>query len=250
MKKLRKRRSRPSLGARMRRFWLVGLVAVALALWGGWTLVTLPAFKLKSLAITGLERVRGADVVARANIDRSANVWLLDRGAIARRIQALPYVGTARVHVRPLANVWLEIAERRPEACLRDAAHRAYTIDGDARVLETGCDAALPLTFVVRARLDAAPGAFLHDAELATLQRDARALAADGERFHTFSQDAFGELEATMFDGITVRFGGDEDLDRKQRLIAPILAQLGPRAAAVRSVDLRALTAPVVEYRR
>jgi cell division septal protein FtsQ len=227
----------------------VGIVLAALAAWGGWTLANLPAFKMKSLAITGLEHVSRADVIARAKLDPSANVWFFDRSAIARRIEALAYVRTARLHVRPPADVWLEITERRPDACVLDAAGRRYTIDDASRVLETGCAGSPALTYVLRSDLAVAPATFLHVPELASLQRDVLALGAGGARFGTFSHDRFGQLQATMHDGIAVRFGDDDDLDRKQRLIGPILAQLGPRASDVRTVDLRAPTTPVVEYR-
>jgi len=244
-----KRRTRPSLARRLRAFWLVGAALAALAIWGGWTLANLPAFKMKSLAITGLQHVSRADVIARARLDPAENVWFYDRRAIARRIEALPYVQTARLHVRPPADVWLDITERRPDACVRDAAGRSYTIDEESRVLESGCAGSLPRTYELRAEVRAAPADFLHVPELASLQRDVFALGAGGARFGTFSHDRFGQLQATMHDGIAVRFGDDDDLDRKQRLIGPILAQLGPRANDVRTVDLRAPTTPVVEYR-
>lgn len=246
-----KRRSRPSLRARLRTFWLVGVVLSAAILWVGWRLVTLPAFRMNSLAITGLERIARSDVLARAQLDGTTNVWLWNRAAVARRIEALPYVATARIGVRPLANVWIQVAERRPAACLRVADGRAYTLDGAARVLENGCGAGLTLAYVVRADLHPSLGEFLHDSELATLQRDERALSAvAGDRFRTLSHDAFGELDATLPDGILVRFGADTDLERKQRLIDPILSELGRRAGDVGTVDLRAATAPVVVYRR
>jgi cell division septal protein FtsQ len=233
----------------VRTFWLLGIVLLGAAVWGGWTLATLPALRLKSLAITGLDHVSRDEVLARAHLDSSSNVWLFDRTAIARRIEALPYVATARIHVRPLANVWIEIAERHPAACVRDRNAQEWTIDRDSRVLDDGCDPSLPLRYLLKGRLAARPGVFLHDAELATLQGDARALAEGGDRFREFSHDAFGELEGTMHDGIAVRFGADGDLERKQRLIGPILAQLGPRASDVRAVDLRAPATPVVVYR-
>jgi cell division protein FtsQ len=246
----RKRRSRPSLRARLRRFWLVGAVGLVAVAWGGWRLVTLPALRMESLAITGLERVARSDVLARAHLDATTNVWLWNRAAIARRIEALPYVETARVVVRPLANVWIEIAERRPVACLREAGGRAYTLDRAARVLADGCGAGLTLAYVLRANLRPSLGEFLHDRELATLQRDGETLSAAGDHFRTLSHDAFGQLDATLPDGILVRFGADTDLDRKQRLIEPILAELGSRAGNVGTVDLRAPTAPIVVYRR
>lgn len=247
--KRRKRRSRPSLRARLRTFWLVGIVLAAIAVYGGYRLVTAPVFRLHALTMTGLSHVTRSEVAARAAIDPQDNVWLIDRSAVAHRIEALPYVSTARVHVRLPGSVWLEIVERTPEACVRERARRSYTIDAESRVLERGCAAAAGISYLLRAKLPAEPGEFLHDPELALLQGDARALAATGDRYRSFAHDTYGDLEATLSDGITIKFGTDGDLLRKQRLIGPILAELGPRANDVRAVDLRAPATPVVEYR-
>ncbi len=244
------RRSRPSFAARLRTYWVLGVLLAGLIGWGGWTLATWPGFHLHTLTVTGLSRVARREVVARAAIDAHANVWLLDRTAIERRIGTIPYVDTARVHRRPLAMVWIEVAERTVEACVRDAARHLVTVDRDLRVLASGCARGTTLAYDVRSRVAARPGDFLHDAELARLQRDARALAAAGDRFGSLGYDAFGALEATLYDGIKVRFGDDADLAVKQRLIGPILAQLGRRTGDVRAVDLRAPATPVVEYRR
>jgi len=236
------------LAAFVRKFWLLGILgAVALA-WGLWTVAGLPVFRLSSLSITGLDRVSYQEVARRAAIDPRANVWFIDRSAIERRIEAVPYVATAAVHVRPPASVWIDVSERVPQACVRDGAGASFLVDGSLRVLETGC-VHPQLTYLVRSRLAAGPGAFLTDPELRSLVADARSLAAGDDRYRAFAHDPFGQLEATLQDGILVRFGDDDDLDGKQRLIGPILAELGPRAGAVRAVDLRAPAAPVVEYR-
>ncbi len=246
----RRRRSRPTLGARLRTYWLLGLVLAGVAAWATVTVVRLPVFHVKSLTVTGLARVTREQVIARAAIDPEVDVWLLDRTAIERRVEAIPYVESARVGVRPPADVWIEVTERIADACVRDGSGRSLTLDPALRVLETGCADVLPV-FAVRGPLDATPGAFLHDAELAALEADARALAGRGQSYREFDHDAFGQLEATLAGGIRVRFGDDDDdLAGKQRLIDPILAQLGPRAGDVRAVDLRAPSTPVVEYRR
>jgi cell division septal protein FtsQ len=245
-----RRRSRPTFRARLRTYWLLGLVIAGLVAWAGVSVARLPVFHLKSLAVTGLSRVSRADVVARAAIDPNADVWLLNRTAIRRRLEAIPYVDTARVHVRPPADVWIELSERVPEACVRDGTGVRVTIDAARRVLEPGCNGALPV-YALRGRIDATPGGFLHDDELEALQSDARALAGRGDRYLEFDHDTFGQLEATLAGGIRVRFGDDDDdLAGKQRLIGPILAQLGPRAVSVSAVDLRAPATPVVEYRK
>lgn len=244
------RRSRPSLARRLRAFWLLGVVAALALGWSGWALATWPGFELRALTVTGLNRVAERYVVARAAIDPRVNVWLLDRAAIERRIEAIPYVATARLHRRLVANVWIEVAERSPSACVRDGTGHVFTVDRDLRVLELGCTPVATLAYDVRSDLAARPGAFLHDGELLRLQGDALALATTGDRFRSVRHDGVGALEATLHDGIRVRFGDDTDLEVKQRLIGPILAQLGRRAADVRSVDLRAPATPVVEYRR
>lgn len=244
-----KRRSRPSLAARLRRFWLLGLVVLILTAWGGFALASAPAFRLHELTVTGLARVAERDVVARAAIDPRANVWLLDRTAIARRIEALPYVASARVHRRLLANVWLEIGERTPDGCVRSRDTESVTVDRADRVLERGCPATVALAYELRDRSDVAPGRYIRDPELAALQTDARALAATGDRFRSLRHDAFGGLEVELQDGIRIRFGDDRDLERKRKLVAPILAQLGTRGKRVRALDLRSPGTPVVEFR-
>ena len=201
-------------------------------MWGGWTLATLPVFHLRSLSVSGLDRVSAADVRARAAIDAHTNVWLQDRGAMARRIEAIPYVETERV----------------AEGCVHDPSGQ-FTIDAERRVLALGCADAPPFVYDMRAPIDARPGAFVADPELEALQADARALAAGTNRYRAFGYDEFGELDATLVDGIHVRFGDDADLARKESLVGPILAQLGPRAGTVVALDLRAPAAPVVQFR-
>ena len=249
MTKRRKRRSKPTLGARLRRYWLFAVVALVIAGVAGWRLVTAPAFRIKALGVYGVSHVSRAEIMDAAAIDPHANIWLMNRGAVQRRIEAIPYVLRARVHRSFPGRVSIEVTERPQDGCVRDAAGETYTVDAALRVLDTGCARRPRVTYVVRGVLAAEPGTFLNDPELLRLQSDARALATGGDRYHAFVHEGFGDLVATMRGGIDVRFGDDDDLDRKRGLIGPILAQLGPRATAVRAVDLRAPATPVVEYR-
>jgi cell division septal protein FtsQ len=233
----------------MRRFWVLGtLLGCALAA-AGWTLATLPIFRLHELVVTGNTRVTRDEIVARADVDPRENVWLLQPREIERQIEAIPYIRSAHVHRRPPGRIWIDVSERRPEACVRDAAGHEFQVDDDLRVLEEVCTPEVGLTFDLRGILEGAgPGTFVHDPELVALAADARSLA-QGDRYREFSHDGYGQLQATMQDGIEIRFGDDDDLAQKQRLIAPILAELGPRTASVRAVDLRAPSTPVVQFR-
>jgi hypothetical protein len=52
-----------------------------------------------------------------------------------------------------------------------------------------------------------------------------------------------------LSDGVAVEFGDESGLDRKERLIAPIYAQVGDRIPLIKAVDLRAPATPVVEFK-
>ncbi len=255
-----RRRSKPSLGTRARTYWIPAILAVAVAVLAGWVLAAAPMFRPSHVDVAGLSRVSRDDVLARAAINPNENVWLGDVRGAERRVEAIPYVLSARVHRRFPAAVTIAIAERVPEACVRDARGSQFTVDGALRVLETGCASAPAVAYLTRRALGGAkPGDFLADPALAELRRDALALApppnappsgaAQPLRFTSFAFDAAGQLDATLPDGVRVRFGDDDALAEKERLIGPILASLGPRAATVRAVDLRAPATPVVEFR-
>jgi cell division protein FtsQ len=184
--------------------------------------------------------------LAQAALDPRSNVWLLDAGAVERRIETIPYVASARLERGFPGGARITIVERTPEACVRSDVSTA-TIDAQQRVLQTGCAASI--VYRIRTLAEFVPGTYLHDAGVTRLQNDARALAAGGRRLTDFGLDDYGELEAALPGGILVRFGDDADLGAKERLIGPILAALGTRVATVTAIDLRSPGTPVVEHR-
>ena len=243
---MKARRSKPTLASRLRKYWVAGLVALAAVAVLGRFALSAPQFRMQRLEVTGNARVPTAEIVARAGIDARANVWLVDARAVEARVDAIPFVKSAKL-VRALpASARLEIVERKPDGCVREGGETA-TIDADRRVLEPGCGA--PSTYDLQSSEPLTPGATLRDADLARLQADAHTLAASGRQFAELNLDEFGGVEGHLPGGILVRFGDDDDLDAKERLIGPILGALGPRAAGVSALDLRAPGTPVVEHR-
>ncbi len=254
-----RRRSKPSIGARARRYWIPAILAIAIVASLGWALAAAPMFHLSSVEVTGLGRVSREDVLARAALNPNENVWLSDTRAAERRIEGIPYVLTARVRRRFPAAVNIVVTERTPEACVQDGRARELTVDGTLRVLESGCASAPGLRYLTRDALAAQPGDFLTDPAIVGLRDEAQALvtfasppagdAAPALHFTSFSLDPAGQLDATLAGGVRVHFGDDDALAEKERLVGPILASLGARAANVRAVDLRAPATPVVEFR-
>jgi len=242
------RRSKPSLGDWIRRFWVLGVLLVFGLAYGAWLGINASYFRVKHLQVSGLHRVTRGDVASHAMISARSSIWLLDTGGVARRVEAIPYVLTAHVHRGLPQTVRIEISERTPDGCVRTDDGATLTIDASRRVLERGCPA-MAVVYLARSVDDTPPGHVIEDADLAQLQKDAHVLAESGERLTDFSHDKYGQLEARLADGIRVRFGDEDDLERKRRLIGPVLASLGNRLAGVTAIDLRAPATPVVERR-
>jgi cell division protein FtsQ len=242
-----KRRSKPSFRARLRTFWVLGAFLIAAGAYSLWLLVQAPWFRAQGIEVSGNLHVPSAQIVARAGLDPHANVWLLDTRAVERRVEAIPYVERARVSRGLPASVAVAVSERAVDGCVRGSGF-AFAVDAAQRVLQAGCHGG-PTYELPKLATEPPPGRFLNDATLTELQGDAHALAAAGRHLTDFSLDSFGQLEAVMPGGIRVRFGSDDDLSRKERLIDPILTALGVRVAGVVAIDLRAPGTPVVEHR-
>ena len=245
------KRRKTSLAARVMPYWILLIALAALLAWGATWLARSPWFMVTRV---GVELPLGSPVSqnqvrAAAAIGREANVWLLSPHAIARRIEAIPYVDRASVHRGqfPQPFVELTVTMRRPTACLR-AAGREVTIDASSRVLQTGC--ASP----VLARIDAgraklpAPGGTVGDPEVARLMADADVLAGANLGVRSLRRDRWGGLEAVDVGGVTLRFGEDGDLAKKAVLVAPVRAGIGTKRP-VKAIDLRAPGTPTVEFR-
>ncbi len=174
------RRRKPSLAARVRPFWILAIVAVALLVWGGVWLAQSPWFRIVRVGIDvplGSPVSRG-DVRSAAAVPSGANVWLLNPRAIAHRIEAIPYVETATVHRGQFPQPFLEIGVtmRRPTGCVR-AGPRKVTIDATARVLQNGCAVATAALIEAGNVVLAGPGGRIDDPAVTRLLDDAKILA-------------------------------------------------------------------------
>jgi len=97
---------------------LCALAAAAIAV-GLWREAANPLFAVEVVAVLGLEHTPTAEVVAAAGLPPGQNAWLIDRRKIARRIEALPWVRSAALHVGWPNKLVISVSERRPVAlCL------------------------------------------------------------------------------------------------------------------------------------
>jgi cell division protein FtsQ len=245
------RRRKPSVVARVKPFWIFIVLLLGLAAWGGAWLVQSPWFRIAHIGIDVplASPVSRDDVRRAAAIAPGANVWLVNPSAIARRIEAIPYVDRASVHRGQFPKPFVELAVtvRRPTACVRAGA-REVTIDATSRVLQTGCAAGSAARIDAGAAKVPAPGGTIADPDIARLLADARTLADASLAVRSLRRDRWGGLEAVDVTGVALRFGDDGDLKAKAALVEPVRAGIGTKRP-VKAIDLRSPGTPIVEFR-
>jgi len=239
-----RRRKRRSLVVLARVYALFLVLVVVLLGAAAYAFVTSPSLRAKHVSVAPTAHVTATEIRAAAAIDPETNVWLLNTGAVARRIERIPYVDRAAVVRAFPATVRLDVSERRDWACVAAGSARA-AVDTSARVLHAGCSPSLPLLRSPHSVLRA--GSSISDRVGQQLMRDQARLAATIAP-HVLGFDRFGSLEGALTSGVVVRFGSDRDLEAKAALVGPILDTAGAHAHRVRSVDLRAPATPVVGY--
>ncbi|MDP9017785.1 MAG: FtsQ-type POTRA domain-containing protein [Candidatus Eremiobacteraeota bacterium] len=244
---MKNRRAKKSAAARVRPFWILIVLLLAAAAACSYYGLGWPGFRVKQIEVAGAAVVNKSEIVQRAAIDRRANLWLQNMGAVVKRIQAIPYIDTVTLHRGLPARLTIIVTERKPYALLADAQDRVL-IDEHLRVLEAqSLRTDLPTLRVPAPR--ARPGEFLHSEVIAALVRDYEILHKSHVEARSLARDRLGDLTVTVDPGIMVKLGDDTDLEQKARLVNPILSQTQQEGKRVRALDLRAPKTPVVIFR-
>jgi cell division septal protein FtsQ len=219
------------------------LVVAGLAVTATW-----PGFVTKRIVVSGNERVSRGEILTRARVAAHVSIWLQNTGAIAKRIEAIPFVDVARVRRIPPATIRIVITERRPFAVLR-SGDEAALVDRALRVLEPAAGAASYPELIVEPGVTFEPGEFVRRPNALAL-RDAYEQIDAGKIVPVSLQyDKFGGLVVTIRGGLRLLLGAQSDLSQKLTLADAILSQVVSRQRRVAAIDLRAPSAPVLVYR-
>jgi cell division protein FtsQ len=242
------RRRKRSTARRLRPFWiplsLVGILAVAAVTF----VVLYPGFDPKSVVVTGNRVVPSAEIVHTAGVNMGVNMWLQNGRAIAKRVEAIPYIDVARVHRFPPATVIVSVTERVPYAVVVSDA-QSVLVDRHLRVLAPEYDATTLPQFTLPPGVALDPGTFVTRRDLNAMATDYDTMIAAHVVPLQLEYDKLGGLVATVRGGVKILLGDDEDLTKKLPLVDPILAQVVRKERRVSEVDLRAPGTPVVVYR-
>jgi cell division septal protein FtsQ len=220
-----------------------------------------PRFAVEVIAVHGLVHTTSESVLQAAAFAPNQNAWLINRMATSRRIEALPWVGKAMLHVSWPNRLTIDIAERQALARVmlptagdsEDPSTRYAIIDDSERVLmvsgRSGEQAALPMILVTPPPSDnIAPGDQLSSADVAQALVAYQKLRTLGLQVSEVAIAPSTGISATADRNLHVLFGEDEDLAKKAALFQAIVAKIStPERIAY--IDVRSVRAPTVLYR-
>jgi cell division protein FtsQ len=241
------RRRKPSTVARIRPFWMPITLAGALLVAALAVAATWPGFDAKKIEIRGNRRVSSAEILAHAKILRTRSIWIQNTGAIAGRIQAIPYIARVWILRIPPSAIRITVTEREPFAVLQSLPE-SVVVDRGLRVLMTATGDDRRAIFILKPGLELSPGTFVTARDALTLRDAYDALAQRQIVPLTLALDRYGGLVVTLRDGMKLLFG-EGDLPEKLTLVDAILSQVVHRQRRVEAIDVRAPGTPVVVYR-
>lgn len=233
-------------GRRRLRVLLVA-VSVCSAFGIAWLVVQSPLLALERLEVRGAIRVSPEEVRRAAGVDAGDVLLFVDAGDVARRVEALPWVASAKARRELPHDLVITVVERTPVAWARRPASVAV-VDAAGRVVadaETAPDGVPELVGVTAVP---APGRRIAPAFLARvpdalpepLRTQVASVTTDGAQVVlTLRAPAGGVPPAGE-----VRLGAPSALVRKGSAALAVLDALVARGERVQYVDVRVPGAP------
>lgn len=230
---------------RRRRRWL-WVAAPVLVLAAAFGLAHTPLLAVDDVRVTGLGETSEAEVLEAAAITRGRPLLTLDTAGVARRVEELPWVASARVVREWPQGVRVGVTEREPVAvAMAEGSEFVAWVDEEGRVLRLGGQA--PEGFVALTGLDALPE------EGASLPEDAADALAVASLASTSYPGLLAEVslgldgvvaEGTPGAGAEVEFGVADDLHERLVALESVLGEWDVQCLA--TVNLVVPDRPVV----
>jgi cell division protein FtsQ len=223
---------------------LGGVLLVAAATFA----LTWPGFDVRSVAISGNRRISNGEILRRAAIAPGRSIWLENTGAIAGRIRAIPDVASVTIYRIPPAMLRIVVRERGPYAVVRSGDDSAV-VDSAMRVLSDSPGATPLPVFVLESGVALVPGRSVATKDTTALRGAYETMTARGLAPATLALDRYGDVVATLPGGLRLLLGDREGLGERIGLAKAIIAQVARGRRRVSTIDVRAPSTPVIEYR-
>lgn len=241
--RLQARRVEVALDARRRRrrrsaalvvVTVVALAAVAVA--------RSPLFDVDRTVVDGVARLSVDEVLEAAGVVPGDPMVDVDAGAVARRVESLPWVADARVERSWPGTLRVNVTERRAVAVAGEGPS-AVAVDFEGRILGAAGpdDGDLPLAGPAPV---AGPGGFLDDERLVVAGVLAELTPALLGEVAAADVADDGTVVVHLDDGITVRLGDGTRLRARAAAVLAVLAQAD--RATIATVDVTVAGSPAL----
>jgi cell division protein FtsQ len=216
---------------------LIGLGSAA------WAVTRTPLLEIHDARVSGIDQTTASDIVHAGHLDQGRPMTDIDEAGAARRIRALPWIGTARVRRQWPRTVIVDVTERVPTAIATANGGGWALLDGTGRVLTLlqAPEGDYPM-------LDGVPAAGPPGSRLGSSGRPALAVSAalgpDLRPKVALVLVQGEEVEMRLRPEGVVRLGRPDQLVEKLAALRTMVARADLRRLAV--LDLRVPTNPVL----
>ncbi len=208
-----------------RRLVIAGVVlGVAVLLVGGWFLVHTPLFSARSVSVTGNVHETEAEVVSQAGLASHPPLLDIDTGAAAARLEKLPWVRSASVHVSWPDGVHIAVTEETPTFTVSTAAGTWESLSNDGRVLEESATRPPGLLLLTVPQTPGAPGTVLSAKDSPGLQVASTLPASFVGQVTGVTVEPAGWVQLALTTPIVVDIGTATELTAKYEDVSSILA--------------------------
>jgi cell division protein FtsQ len=235
---------------RRRLRWVLAVVAVAVLVAGGIALLHTSILSARVVTVTGAHpHTPAATIEVAAGLNHRPPLISVDPGAVARRVETLPFIASAQVHRHWPDGVQIAVTERVPVLQMAGPSTSWSTLDGQGRTLEVR-PARAPglLVLIVRTPTGGVPpagvgGTVPSEADVGlTVCRTLP--AAFSAQVVSVTVAADSTVTLALNSGLTVLMGTDADLTAKYEDVAAIIANGSLRGA--KTIDVTVPQSPAV----
>lgn len=210
-------------GRRRLRLLLVGLGVLAFVV-GGWFLLHTALFGARSITVTGAVHETADQVIAAAGLAGHPALLDVDTGAAAAKIEQLPWVRSAAVHVSWPDGVHIAVSEETPRFVAQTAAGTWVEVSDDGRVLASSTTRPPGLLLLTVPVSPQGVGTVLPAKDEAGLDVAASLPASFAAQVTGVSVEPAGWVQLAMTTPIVIDMGSVTQLRAKYEDVSSILA--------------------------
>jgi len=236
--RVERQRGRRRLSALLGVFLAAGLTA------GAVTLLHSSLLSARTVVIVGDVQTTRGEILEATGLDRKPPLIDLDTATMEHRVERLPWVATAAVHLDWPSTVAIAVVERIPVATAVLPTGGYALLDSTGRVLKYQESRPLTLPLIAAPEVPGLPGS--------SLGASARPLLAAAAELPVSLLARLQEIVASGADGVVLRLDGglkaivgdDEALAQKFVSLATVLRRVD--LTGIGGIDLRVAAAPVL----